>query len=167
MRVPFVEAAVVTERVEKDLMMRPADLCRQCLHLLRVCPQSREPAHVEQVSAREAALLLREPGSQIGTQAIDHRRSPALALLPFEDVAADRPVEADEQRVHHPPGLELGGSDPLAELIKKLRVGGGRLRVLSGGRFGTHGRIMLTARAARQVRGRGHPPSASLSMWPG
>ena len=57
-------------------------------------------------------------------EAVDDLRSPTLASLPDEDVAADRPVEQNQFPVDRERRPDLCAADAGLELLEKLRVAG-------------------------------------------
>jgi hypothetical protein len=78
-------------------------------------------AHVQQVAARKA-LHVGERRRQVFGKLVNNFGTPALCLLPLQNVAADVPVQQNQFAVDGQRGALLGGLDALLEIGKpKLR----------------------------------------------
>jgi hypothetical protein len=62
---------------------------------------------------------------KVGTEPVDDARSPALLLLPREDVAPDVPVEEHELGIHRERGLDLGRADARLQTVEEGGVADG------------------------------------------
>lgn len=81
--VPFVALRIACERLEQHLVMGPAQLCSQWLHVLRIRPQRGKAPHVEEVAAGESAGAARV-GAQVLADPTDDVVAPSERLLPIE-----------------------------------------------------------------------------------
>ena len=72
--------------------MEPGQFVQQLLHKFPVRPRLRKPAHILEVSGREA-LHLGEGRLQIVGQAVGDLRAPPFPALLVEDVAPEMPIE--------------------------------------------------------------------------
>src|SRR6516162_1033064 len=59
---------------------------------------------------------------QIGCQPVNDLGSPAVLLLPGEDVSSDAPVQQHKLTVDSERGSNLGGSDSLLQLLQERLV---------------------------------------------
>ncbi len=95
-----VPVVLTVQLVEKDQDVAPGQKSSSLLdYLLPVRPRLREGPHVEQVRPGEP-LHCRELGAQIFRQPPHDPGTPPLRLLPPENGVANRPVQANQFRVH-------------------------------------------------------------------
>jgi len=147
--VPNIKAWIVAAGVHEDLVMGPTDLCSQWLHFLRLGPQRRESAHVEQVAPREptrraglCGKILRDP--------THHIVPPVTGVLLVENLATNPPVERDELGVESARRAGLGPTDALHQTVDQVAV---------GRRCGNHLHLASAVRNRRVAHGREDTPS--------
>lgn len=113
-RVPFPVRGLL-HLVENSDVVTPWNFSNKLLDDLWVRPGLGKGSHIKQVRARESPHL-RKFRLQVRRRSLDHLRTPALLLLPLQDVPADLPMQEDEFAVYRErrPDLRLL-SAPLVE----------------------------------------------------
>ena len=102
-------------------MVAPGNLCNNLLHKFLLLVGGREPPHVLEVARGEPGSLWKRVPKVRG-EAVDDLGTPAVLLLPSQDLLPDLPVEEDDLSVDGGSGGDPSPRNPALEIRKELSV---------------------------------------------